>query len=155
MTYSKVIEAIAKDEDSLQELKDICVALIFDMGVNPYDPHDLCVRFNSCDSCESNEYQGESLREEFAHLVDREVFNKIKSDYLHKNDTANYSNDAVNHPNHYNFGKYEVIDVIEDWKLGFNLGNVIKYVARADHKGKRKEDLKKALFYLQREVDKS
>ena len=41
----------------------------------------------------------------------------------------------VNHPAHYNTGNIEVIDAIEDWNLGFNLGNVIKYVARADHKG--------------------
>lgn len=61
---------------------------------------------------------------------------------------------AVNHPSHYNMGKFEVIDVIEDWKLGFNLGNVIKYVARAEHKGKQLEDLKKAAFYLNREIEK-
>ena len=56
------------------------------------------------------------------------------------------------HPKHYNVGKYEVIDVIEDWKLGFNLGNVVKYVARADHKGASSSDLYKALFYLNREL---
>jgi Protein of unknwon function (DUF3310) len=58
----------------------------------------------------------------------------------------------VRHPAHYNKGKYEVIDVIEDWNMGFNLGNVIKYVARADHKGEPTVDLYKALFYLQREI---
>lgn len=56
------------------------------------------------------------------------------------------------HPKHYNHGKYEVIDVIEDWKLGFNLGNVVKYLARADHKGTPTPDLYKALFYLNREI---
>lgn len=56
------------------------------------------------------------------------------------------------HPKHYNTGKYEVIDVIEDWKLGFNLGNVVKYVGRADHKGAAASDLYKALFYLNREI---
>ena len=35
--------------------------------------------------------------------------------------------ESVDHPKHYNAGKYEVIDVLEDWKLGFHLGNVIKY----------------------------
>lgn len=62
--------------------------------------------------------------------------------------------EAVNHPDHYNTGKYEVIDVIEDWKLNFNLGNVIKYVSRADHKGNKIEDLKKALWYLKREIER-
>lgn len=62
--------------------------------------------------------------------------------------------EMVNHPKHYNSGKYEVIDVIEDWKLGFNLGNAVKYIARCEHKGKKSEDLDKALWYLQREIGK-
>ena len=61
-------------------------------------------------------------------------------------------NSMVNHPKHYNMGKYEVIDVIEDFGLNFNLGNVIKYIARAEHKGNRQQDLEKALFYLEREL---
>lgn len=62
--------------------------------------------------------------------------------------------DAVNHPNHYNSGKIEVIDFIEDQGLGFNLGNVVKYTARAGKKDPAKtvEDLKKAAFYLDREI---
>ncbi len=61
-------------------------------------------------------------------------------------------NDPVKKPAHYNFGKYEVIDVIEDWSLGYHLGNVVKYVARAPHKGEELQDLKKALWYLQRHI---
>ena len=38
--------------------------------------------------------------------------------------------DIVEKPKHYNMGKYEAIDVIEDWNLGFNLGNTIKYISR-------------------------
>lgn len=56
--------------------------------------------------------------------------------------------DNVNHPKHYNIGKIEVIEAIKDWKLGFHEGNIVKYVARAKHKGKELEDLKKAQFYL-------
>lgn len=56
----------------------------------------------------------------------------------------------VNHPKHYNTGKIEVIDAIEDWQLGFCDGNVIKYVSRHRHKGKPIEDLKKAKWYLER-----
>ena len=59
----------------------------------------------------------------------------------------------VVHPSHYNQGKYEVIDVIQDWKMNFNLGNVIKYVARADYKNNAIEDLEKAMFYLQYEIN--
>lgn len=58
----------------------------------------------------------------------------------------------VEHPSHYNQGKYEVIDVINDWKLNFNLGNVIKYIARAEYKNNAVEDLEKAMFYLNYEI---
>ena len=62
--------------------------------------------------------------------------------------------DAVNHPSHYNSGKIEVIDFIEDQDLGFNLGNVVKYTTRAGKKDPAKtvEDLRKAAFYLDREI---
>ena len=63
-------------------------------------------------------------------------------------------NDAINSPKHYTTGKFEVIDVIEDWDLNFRLANTVKYVARHKHKGKPLEDLKKALWYLQREIDR-
>jgi hypothetical protein len=60
--------------------------------------------------------------------------------------------DNVNHPPHYKVGGIEVIDFIESKKFNYNLGNVIKYVSRADHKGSRLEDLKKARWYLDREI---
>lgn len=61
--------------------------------------------------------------------------------------------EAVDHPAHYNMGDIEVIDVIEDWRLGFHEGNAVKYIGRAKFKGKELEDLKKALWYLKRRVD--
>jgi len=60
--------------------------------------------------------------------------------------------ETVQHPQHYNEGKFEVIDVIEDWKLGFNDGNAVKYIGRHRHKGRPVEDLKKALWYVAREL---
>jgi len=60
----------------------------------------------------------------------------------------------VNHPKHYNSGSIEVIDAIEDWGLGFNLGNVVKYVARSEYKSAPIQDLEKALWYLNREIKK-
>jgi hypothetical protein len=63
--------------------------------------------------------------------------------------------ETVEHPAHYNVGKIEVIDAIEDWKLGFHLGNVVKYVARAQHKGNELEDLKKAAWYLSRYLERT
>jgi hypothetical protein len=62
--------------------------------------------------------------------------------------------DNVNHPKHYNTGSIEVIDAIEEWKLNFNLGNVVKYIARADYKADAIEDLKKASWYLNREIER-
>lgn len=59
--------------------------------------------------------------------------------------------EAVNHPSHYNQG-IEAIDVIESWGLNFSLGNAIKYILRAPHKGKELEDLRKAKWYLEREI---
>jgi len=58
----------------------------------------------------------------------------------------------VDHPAHYTRGKYEVIEVIEDWELGFHLGNAIKYIARAGYKdpAKTEEDLRKAIWYIER-----
>jgi len=58
----------------------------------------------------------------------------------------------VNHPKHYNTGGIEVIDAIEAWGLGFNDGNVVKYVARHQHKGNPIQDLRKAAWYLDREI---
>lgn len=66
--------------------------------------------------------------------------------------------DTVNHPDHYNMGGIEVIDAIEAWGFGegFNRGNAIKYIARAGRKdpAKEVEDLKKARFYLDREIQR-
>jgi hypothetical protein len=62
--------------------------------------------------------------------------------------------EAVNHPSHYNAGNIEVIDAIEDWGLDFNAGNVVKYVARHQHKANAIEDLKKARWYLDRIIER-
>lgn len=63
--------------------------------------------------------------------------------------------DVVNHPDHYKVGGIETIDFIEAKQLNYHLGNVVKYITRADHKGKRLEDLKKARWYLDREIERN
>jgi hypothetical protein len=60
--------------------------------------------------------------------------------------------DMVNHPEHYKVGGIETIDFIEAKKLDYNLGNAVKYISRADHKGERIQDLKKALWYIERAI---
>lgn len=76
--------------------------------------------------------------------------------YLYDDTTdkkLNRITNAIDHPSHYNRGKIEVIDFIEDQGLSFHLGNVIKYIARAGSKGDKLEDLKKARWYLDRYIN--
>jgi hypothetical protein len=67
---------------------------------------------------------------------------------------ATHHTDMVNHPPHYKAGGVETIDFIEAKGLGYHLGNVVKYITRADHKGNKLEDLKKAQWYLSRAIEK-
>lgn len=62
----------------------------------------------------------------------------------------------VNHPSHYNSGKIEVIEAIEDWGMNYHRGNAIKYIARAGKKNAAKEveDLQKAVWYLKRDIER-
>lgn len=65
------------------------------------------------------------------------------------------SHDLINHPPHYNAGRIEVIEAIEAWDLNFSRGNAVKYTARAGKKDPLREieDLKKAIWYLRREIE--
>ena len=65
---------------------------------------------------------------------------------------GNSNVDFVNNPPHYTTGGIETIDFIEAKKLNYNLGNDVKYISRADHKGNRVEDLQKAKWYIEREI---
>ncbi len=63
--------------------------------------------------------------------------------------------DPVNHPAHYKIGGIETIDFIEAKSLGYHLGNAVKYITRADHKGNRLQDLQKAKWYIDRAIEKA
>ncbi len=65
------------------------------------------------------------------------------------------TSEAVDHPNHYGgeSNPYEAIKVIEAWNVGFNLGNTLKYISRAGKKDFIIQDLEKAAWYLNREID--
>lgn len=96
--------------------------------------------YNYCDCPEEVGYFG---------LVDAVInFRKNKQKEMEN------QKDPVNNPSHYTDGKIEVITFIEDKKLGFNLGNAIKYISRAGKKNPDKhiEDLEKAAWYLNREI---
>lgn len=70
------------------------------------------------------------------------------------NDTSQMKKeDNVNHPSHYTFSKYEVLDVLLEWfPKNPLLWQVAKYIARAEHKNNYFEDLQKARFYLDKEI---
>jgi hypothetical protein len=65
-----------------------------------------------------------------------------------------HESNKVNHPSNYQGVKMEVIEVIEAFGLGFNLGNCIKYILRAGKKDSKLQDLQKAQWYLLREICK-
>jgi predicted ArsR family transcriptional regulator len=75
---------------------------------------------------------------------------KVKTFFATSNKSIKADN--VNHPPHYKAGGIETIDFIEAKSLNYNLGNVVKYITRADHKGNKLEDLQKAQWYLNREI---
>lgn len=81
------------------------------------------------------------------HIVDDDIIVKVIEKPGH---------DPVNHPSHYIQGGIETIDVIEAWELDYLLGNCVKYISRAGKKDPSKtvEDLKKARWYLDREIAK-
>jgi len=61
---------------------------------------------------------------------------------------------SVNHPAHYQGVGLEVIEVIEAFDLNFCLGNAVKYILRAGKKGDTQEDLMKAAWYINKEIEK-
>jgi hypothetical protein len=85
-----------------------------------------------------------------------EISSQIKEDLygMRKVVKQILDSEMVNHPDHYQGNKFEVIDIIEDYELGFSLGNAIKYILRSDKKGARKQDLQKAIWYIQREINR-
>lgn len=64
-----------------------------------------------------------------------------------------HEGNEINHPRHYQGNGLEAITVIEAFNLGFSLGNAIKYILRAGNKGCKIKDLKKSLWYIQREIE--
>jgi len=72
-------------------------------------------------------------------------------------ETTHKPNVLIDHPKHYGGedNTYEAIKVIEAWELDFHLGNVVKYISRAGKKGSKIEDLKKAMWYLNRAIEKN
>lgn len=62
------------------------------------------------------------------------------------------SKEMVDHPEHYASQGIEVIDVIEAFALDFHRANALKYILRSDRKDNCKQDLEKAIWYLNRYI---
>lgn len=102
--------------------------------------------------------QAASFLESLEGLAAREQLRARPLSAESENDIAeSYRAERVNHPSHYHAESgLEVIDIIEAWSLNFNRGNALKYIARAGHKdpAREAEDLKKALWYIRRELQR-
>ena len=93
------------------------------------------------------------IREEKSYLDHLLPYARAEADNRNQNGST-VAGDPVNHPSHYTSGKIEVIDFIEDQKLDFHLANALKYICRAGkkNKDKTKEDLEKAVWYINRYI---
>lgn len=113
-------------------------------------------KFTSCKNCFYEAFGNNERPCEIcdwsSRFIAKEVFQKVPERRIA--DIIESTQDSVNHPKHYTHGGIEVIDAIEAWGLNFRLANVVKYVARSDHKNNKLEDLKKARWYLDREISK-
>ena len=136
--------------DYLLNAKDPIKVLVeeFDLALDCYE----CPYVNKFDgrNCDCREGLRKYLEEDIevnAKETLQETSDKVKEPV---------ENDNINHPSHYTDGNIEVMDFIEDKQLNFARGNVIKYVSRAGKKypNKELEDLKKAMWYLNREIER-
>lgn len=113
--------------------------------------------YNGCNDC-YYEWLGESDAPccECKHRFEPGTMARLKAKdcFKPKEEKVDDEIDMVNHPQHYSAHGIEPIDYIESHDLNFNLGNVIKYVSRAPFKGTELQDLKKAKWYLEREIKK-
>ena len=78
----------------------------------------------------------------------------MESNFRNLKQIIDEANNMVDHPQRYKGKTFEVIDIINDYGLNFELGNAIKYILRADKKGNKKQDLEKALWYINYELSK-
>lgn len=131
--FIKGIEAVKESEiDYMSEVRRICKDAFVTFGTSGY-----FVSFNG-----KQTPQFSSFKEAW-----KSAYETIVADNL-----AN-TPDMVNHPPHYTVKGFEVIDIIDAFGLNFNMGNALKYLLRADRKGNKKQDIQKALWYLQREIN--
>lgn len=135
------------------------VTLGYQMSEDKFVPKEeqQTTEYKGCDGC-YYEWLGESDAPccECKHRFEPGTMARLKAKdcFKPKEEKVDDEIDMVNHPQHYSAHGIEPIDYIESHDLNFNLGNVIKYVSRAPFKGTELQDLKKAKWYLEREIKK-
>lgn len=114
-----------------------------------------------CSSFSSAVISGSKARQIFKIFIGIDFLEELKVNIFESekgnliNNEESVAFDSIQNPSHYTKDRiYEPRKVIEDWKLGFNLGNALKYISRAGRKGDAKEDLKKAKQYIDFELEK-
>ncbi len=130
--------------------------------VDPFEPHNMALAGHDFGFGSTNTEDKNNMNKETKKLLQgNDIYDnkgckvKIKTNKpckKKKKDCEACNVEKVDHPAHYNTGKIEVIDVIEDWNLNFNCGNAVKYIARHEHKGEGVEDIEKAIWYLNRHL---
>lgn len=117
-----------------------------------YFQGDICGKHTLLDTGVMCEFENKFGFKKYEEEVEKGC--RIKTDEQYK--TKFTESDNVNHPAHYTDGKIEVIDYIQDKGFNFCRGNAIKYISRAGKKDKAKEieDLQKAVWYLNKEIER-
>lgn len=132
------------------------VTLGYQMSEDKFVPKEEqpTTEYNGCNDC-YYEWLGESDAPccECKHRFEPGTMARLKAKdcFKPKEEKNDGEIDMVNHPPHYQHG-IEPIDFIESHNLNFNLGSAVKYIARAPYKGKELEDLKKAKWFIEREI---
>lgn len=154
-------EYSSKIDEPCKYCREKCgvVTLGYQMSEDKFVPKEEqpTTEYNGCDGC-YYEWLGESDAPccDCKYRFDPGTMARLKAKdcFKPKEEKADDEIDMVNHPQHYSAHGIEPIDYIESHNLNFNLGNVIKYVSRAPFKGTELQDLKKAKWFLEREIKK-
>lgn len=142
---SKLIIAISKTIKELNQMKSASAKILdlLDKGVAPKDiAAKLKVKPNYVYQVKWNNKAKKKKKDDSVEQLDWIEYDVYKE------------KSKIEHPDHYTLGGIETWDFIEAKKLNYNLGNVVKYVTRCDHKGTPIEDLQKARQYLDREIQR-
>lgn len=103
------------------------------------------------------EWERPSFREQYTGEKEDQAFKDLEAKLKKEEVLKNMDKAATSRPNvpHYLQGQIEPIDFITSHDMNFNLGNAVKYITRCNHKGTKQEDLKKAIDYLNFELERN